>query len=73
MFNVVKLSRIKFKHAIRKCKKCKETIIAESIAQNMCKKDHRKFRKEIKHHTNSKLKLPTNSEGVHGDVNIRSM
>ena len=31
-FNVMKLSRIKFKHAIRKCKKDKEIIIADSIA-----------------------------------------
>ena len=39
----------------------------------MGKKDHRKFWKEIKHHTNSKVTLTTNIEGVHGDVNIGSM
>ena len=67
VFNLIKLSRITFKHAIRKCKKDKENIIADSIAQNMCKKYRRKFCKEIKHYTNSKVKLPTNIKGVHGD------
>ena len=50
VFNVMKLSRIKFKHAIRKCKKDKDNIIADSIAQQMCKnnkiqtnKSHRMF------------------------------
>ena len=39
----------------------------------MCKKDHRNFWKEVKHHTNIKVTLPTKNEGVHDDVNIRSM
>ena len=55
VFNVMKLSIIKFKHAIRKCKQDKETIIADSIAKKMCKKDHRT---EINHHTNSKVTFP---------------
>ena len=41
---------------------------------NLCKKDNRKFWKEIKHRTNSKVnKNPMNIEGVDGDVNIGSM
>ena len=37
----------------------------------MCKKDHRYFWKEVKHHTNIKVTLHTNNEGVHGDVIIK--
>ena len=70
LFNLMKLSRINSKHAIRKCKKDKENIIADNIAQNMCKKYRRQFCKEIKHHTNSKVKLPTNIKGVHGDITL---
>lgn len=73
IFNVMKLSRMKFKQAIRKCKREKETIIADNIAEQLCQKDHRKFWKEIKHCTNSKVKLPTNIDNIHGDVNIGSM
>ena len=73
VYNLMKLSRIKCKHAIRKCKKDKETIIADRIAQQMCKKDHREFWKEIKHSRNSKVKHHTNIEGDYGDVNSGSM
>ena len=47
VFNVMKLSRIKFQHAIRKCKRDKENILADSTAQKVCKKVHGKFWKEI--------------------------
>ena len=67
LFNLMKLSRTICKHAIRKCKKDKQNIIADSIAQNMCKKYRRKFCKEIKHHSNSRVKFPTNIKGVHRD------
>ena len=69
----MKLSRTKFKHAVRKCKKDKETIIADSIAEKMCQKDPRKFWKNFKHRVNSKTKIPTNVDGLHGDDNIGSM
>ena len=67
VFNVTKLSRIKFKHAIRKCKKDKSLI---ALHKRYAKRIIVSSGKEIKHHTNSKVKLPTNIEGVHGDVNI---
>ena len=72
-FNAMKLSRTKCKHAIRKCKKDKETTIADSIAEKICQKDPRKFWKGVKHRVNSKTKIPTNVDGVHGDDNIGSM
>ena len=49
------------------------TIIADNIAENLCKKDSRDFWKDIKHLTNKKVKLPTNIDGVHGDNDIVSM
>ena len=49
------------------------TIIANNIAENLCKKDRRDFWKDIKHLTNKKVKLPTNIDGVHGDNDIVSM
>ena len=51
----------------------KMTIIADNIAENLCKKDSRDFWKDIKHFTNKKVTLPTNIDGVHGDNDIVSM
>ena len=42
------------------------TIIADNIAENLCKKDSRDFWKDTKHLTN----IPTNIDGVHGDNDI---
>ena len=69
----MKLSRSKFKYALRKCKRDKETIIAHNIAEKLCQKDDRDFWKNIKQMTNKKVKLPTNIDGVHGDNDIVSM
>ena len=60
-------------NVIRKCKKDKGTIIADSIAEKMCQRDPRKFWKDVKHRVNSNTKIPTNIDGVHGDDNIISM
>ena len=38
---MMKLSRSKFKYALRKCKRDKETIIADNIAEKLCQKDDR--------------------------------
>ena len=73
VFTMMKLSRSKFKYALRKCKRDKETIIAGNIAEKLCQKDNRDFWKNIKHMTNTKVKLPTNIYGVHGDNDIVSM
>ena len=70
---MMKLSRSKFKYALRKCKRDKETIIADNIAEKLCQKDDRDFWKNIKQMTNKKVKLPTNIDGVHGDNDIVSM
>ena len=73
VFIMMKLSRSKFKYALRKCKRDKETIIADNIAEKLCQKDDRDFWKNIKQITNKKVKLPTNIDGVHSDNDIVSM
>ena len=73
VFTTMKLSRSKFKYALRKCKRDKETVIADNIAEKLCQKDSRDFWKNIKQMTNKKVKLPTNIDGVHGDNDIVSM
>ncbi len=54
VFTMMKLSRSKFKFALRKCKRDKMTIITDNIAENLCKKDSRDFWKDIKHLTNKR-------------------
>ena len=61
---MMKFSRSKFKYALRKCKRDKETIIADNIAEKLCQKDDRDFWKNIKQMTNTKVKLPTNIDGM---------
>ena len=52
IFTTMKLSRSKFKYALRKCKRDKETVIADIIAEKLCQKDSRDFWKNIKQMTN---------------------
>ena len=40
---MMKLSRSKFKYALRKCKRDKETIIADNIAEQLCQRDSHDF------------------------------
>ena len=64
------MCRIKFKQAIRKCKKDKETIIADIIAEKMFQKDPRKFWKDVKHRVDSKSDENIESMWKHHDKNI---
>ena len=70
VFNAMIFSRITLKHVIRKCKKDKETIIADSIAEKTCPKEPRKFWKDVKHLVNSKTKIPTNVDDEHDNIVI---
>ena len=73
VFTLMKLCRSRFKYALRKCKKDKETIVSDRIADKMCQTDQRNFWKEIRCTMNSNVKLPTCIDGVHGDSNIAAM
>ena len=48
VYELMRSSRSQFKHSLRICKKTKNTIIADKIAANLCKKDDRAFWGEIK-------------------------
>ena len=48
VFTLMKLCRSRFKYALRKCKRDKEAIISDSIADEMCQTDQRNFWKEIR-------------------------
>ena len=73
VFTLMKLCRSRFKYALRKCKREKETIVSDRIADKMCQTDQRNFWKEIRCTMNSNVKLPTCIDGVHGDSNIAAL
>ena len=58
IYNVMKQSRCKFKYVLRKCKRNKETIIADKLANKFSSKSDREFWKDVKNIMNSKVKLP---------------
>ena len=47
IYDLMRNSRLRFKHALRMCKNNKNTIIADKIADNLCNKDDRTFWREI--------------------------
>ena len=65
VFTLMKLYRSRFKYALRKCKRDKETIVSDRIADTMWQTDQRNFWKEIRCTMNSNVKLPTCIDGVH--------
>ena len=48
VFTLMKLCRSRFKYALRKCMRDKETSVYDSIADKMCQTDQRNFWKEIR-------------------------
>ena len=48
VYDIMKLSRSRFKHGLRVCKTNKKSIIADKIAETMCEKNDRAFWREIK-------------------------
>ena len=72
-YELMRHSRSQFKHSLRVCKNRKNTIIADNIAENLCKKDDRAFWGEIKKMTNSKIKLPSMVGNANGNDAINTM
>ena len=72
-YELMRHSRSQFKHSLRVCKNRKNTIIADNIAANLCKKDDRAFWGEIKKMTNSKIKLPSMIGNANGNDAINTM
>ena len=48
VFTLMKLCRSRFKYALRKCMRDKETSVYDNIADKMCQTDQRNFWKEIR-------------------------
>ena len=74
-YDLMQRSRSWFKYALRLCKRNRNTsyTVADRIAHNLCQKDDRAFWGEVKHVTNSKIKLTSKIWEAHGSVNITSM
>ena len=73
LYDLMRNSRLRFKHALRMCKNNKNAIIADKIADNLCNKDDRTFWREIKNVTNSKVNLPSRIGDVHGSNAVAGM
>ena len=73
LYDLMRNSRLRFKHALRMCTNNKNAIIADKIADNLCNKDDRTFWRKIKNVTNSKVKLPSRIGDVHGSNAVAGM
>ena len=75
-YDLMQRSRSRFKYALRLCKRNRNTsytTVADRIANHLCQNDDRAFWGEVKHVTNSKIKLTSKIWEAHGSVNITSM
>ena len=70
LYDLMRKSRLLFKYALRKCKRNKNAIVADNIAENLCKKDDKAFWRGKKNVTNSKVKLPSKIGEAHGSTDI---
>lgn len=72
-YGIMKHTRSKFKQALKLCRKRKNCLIADKIANKLSNKNDRDFWREIKLHSNSKIKLPNNVGNAYGAANICEM
>ena len=74
VYDQMNISRRYFKWTLRKCVKEKDKAFADSLANKYLTKDTKAFWKEIKTHSNGKIKTQTDSiAGVTGCLEICSM
>ena len=67
------MSRIRFKNALKLCKRNEKQIINDKIAQKFYNKDNFGFWKEINKSINKKFNLPNNVGGVIGKQQITDL
>ena len=60
-------SKRNFKYALRKCKNNSNRIISDRLADKLCTKYDKKFWKDIRNISNSKVKLPNLVGDAQGD------
>ena len=73
LYDLMRKSRLQFKYALRKCKRNKNAIVADNIAEKLYKKDDKAFWRGIQNVTNSKVKLPSKIGEAHGSTDISVM
>ena len=57
-YDTMRHARIRFKHALKTCRKNANSILADKLAIQHCNKNDKQFWKDIKNSLNSKVKLP---------------
>ena len=67
IFDIMRRSRSKFKSVLRKCKRNKDIILADKLADSFRTKNDRDFWKDIKRQLNSKVNLPNQVDNCKGD------
>ena len=73
VFNDMQTSRAKFKYLLRQCKRNDAPIRADILARDLCKKDHKLFRKNVSKQNNSSTNLADTVGGATGRDTIASM
>ena len=66
--DLMKQSRCKFKYMLRKCRRDKNTVLADKLAEQFHNKSDKEFWRNIKNKMNSKVNLPTMIDNVKGDA-----
>ena len=64
--DLIKQSRCKFKHMLRKCRRDKNTVLADKLSEQFHNKSDKEFWRNIMNKMNSKVNLPTMTDNVKG-------
>jgi exonuclease III len=71
--DLMKVTRLRFKYALRQCQAMEETARADALATSLSHKDMTAFWKSIKTLNNKNLPLATSINGITGEENISEM
>ena len=66
LYDLMKRCKYKFKHAVRKCKNNKNTILADKMASSVSSMNDREFWKTVKTKVNSQVNLSSQIDSHHG-------
>ena len=69
----MKISRARFKWALKKCKTNREQMCADAMAKSYGDKNYREFWKKIKKTNSSKAAQSDDIEGAHGEDEIKTL
>ena len=63
-----KQSRCIFKYMLRKCRRDKNTVLADKLAEQFHNKSDKEFWRNIKNKMNSEVNIPTMIDNIKGDA-----